>query len=236
MHIKSIITASLLALSSAAHAVNVTFDNIQFDTHINGINVRTFDDDLNVRSRIRDIDGTPYVSNDSRVSNTRNSFLFEDTVYLSDVGGTGPRVPADPVHSYVTSTFRKISFGFTLHERVTYSISGGIFNRVEDNPEDFNSIYFVLGNPEPLDWTFSYTEDYGFQPVFGVGGTLEPGRYEWLSGTGSFRGEAISVLRFSMDRITGQGPKPPKVPDAGSTLGLLALALGGLGFLKRKLH
>jgi hypothetical protein len=48
------------------------------------------------------------------------------------------------------------------------------------------------------------------------------------SNSGDF---SIGIVDARLHRV---GPPPNGVPDAGSTLGLLAMALGGLGFIRRR--
>ena len=236
MYIKSIITASLLALSSTGYAVQVAFDNIQFGALVNGVATTTFGvDDLNFSSQTQGLDGNPRVTLDFQFSNTRNSAVLDGFIAISDIGSTGPRVPAN----LNASTFGGASFNFTLDERVTYSVSGSIFNLVSNNPQDTSAMYYGLhrlalpfpSTAEQLNQAFATSTDYGIVGLPLTSGTLEPGYYQWQTGTGSsLGGQANSNIRFAFDRVTTQGPK---VPDAGSTLLMLGLALSSLALVKR---
>jgi hypothetical protein len=132
---------------------------------------------------------------------------------------------------------------FTLTETVTYSFSG-TFNGTLDRADDPGVLhiqtiqgvlaaqdYFYAGTAQSISSGLLSLPAIGDQG-FSSGGPLTPGSYgfsfiyDLVGGSGS--GEIQLTLSPHHEH-----PEHPHVPDAGSTVTMLGIALGALGFIRR---
>jgi hypothetical protein len=150
------------------------------------------------------------------------------------------------------------SLGFTLLEPANYSITASFdasfdpFLDLDLNEFSFASMVIVLDRLVPFEFGLEFTNDrnlLGGTIRFARGpltGTLEPGDYRFsfssqliVSATddgrttptsGSF-GSGTGQFELSLDRLHGSN----HVPDAGSTMTMLGMALCAIGGISRRL-
>ena len=226
MYIKSIIAATLLALSTGAHAVNMTLDRIDFHSYVNGVFTQQIVTDPNFFSDTYGIPNhAPYATINSLFSDTRNFAYLATTYWTSDIGSLVP-----------TGIVAGTTFYFTLNERVEYSLSGQLYKEsgwnglFPQNQGAFGSV-LALSSHVPVGDIGVLAIDAGIYTDEQTG-ILERGQYYLNSQAQAIAGgQSQSSIILSFNRITGQGNR---VPDAGSTLLLLGIALGGLPFMRRR--
>jgi hypothetical protein len=111
---------------------------------------------------------------------------------------------------------QSFNFGFQLINRPN-----------TDDPTASADSVFLSTNFQPTIFSFggiNYTLDLTFGTVSGINGFSNPNEFFVREGQSA----GVSLL----GKITAQTP-PPSVPDAGSTLALMGMAVVGLGGLKK---
>ena len=229
---------ALLAAYSVqrASAIPIAFDQIRFFSFVNGVFSDQHVKDPVFFSETSISGSAPYAFSNWSFIDSRNSATIGGNFRTSHIGSAVPE-----------NTLAGAVFIFTLNERVEYSFSGQLYKEFgwnglfPQNIDAMGSDLFLVPAPNTADTAIIFGSGVSsinagiFTPPPQTG-ILERGQYRWTNRAQSLSGgQSQSSFVLTFNRITGQGNQGNHVPDAGSTLGLLALAICGLGFLKRNL-
>ena len=258
MHIKSIIMASLLALASAAYAAHIElvpelsynssgasspilvprFDFAEYDNQVDKDQITS----ISTKGDTSAITRLGGVSSGAPTASSSASYKITPT----EVSGSWMGQLFYPINNSVGNTF---SFGFVPTRDLRYelevsyknfsaeyfqsiTLEGGFGTSLRSGSRvavnQSAEIFFITpSNP-------SLADPYTFKSS----GILESGetwRFVQTSGVGRISGNdvLVNVLGSWNLKFRPANNVPTPVPDAGSTLGLLAFAIGGLGFFRR---
>ena len=221
---KFLIFLSILALSLArVSAIGITLDYIQFNSFVNGVNSTQTISSQSFSSFSSQTIG-PGPGNQPRAdvfwqfTNTSTDAIFEGDFFLSDI-----RNP-----TFNTSIYN--TFHFTLTEPATiYSITG----KLEITRDGAASLSANIGTVSPGFLYGSAVQAFIPGGTFNsppITGTLTVGKYAFVSvGSAFFGGEAREEVSFRLHAV------PQSVPDSGSTLMIIGMALATFGGIARRL-
>jgi len=213
----------ILALSLArASAIGITLDQATLTSTANGVlSIQTiFSPPSFFLSHLQGPGGRPLATASWHFANTSTEAILEEDFFLSNTGNT---VPGSD-----TSAFGTIYF--TLSEAVNYSLNGTLEMGTQGG---WTYLNLGLGLPGVVyNSTLITTVPGVFHPAPLIG-TLGPGSYFVGTTNGAQYGaEAIGEVFLRLTALTPNTGSP--VPDAGSTMTLMGMALCTLGGIARR--
>jgi hypothetical protein len=210
----------ILALSLARlSAIGISFDRVWFESRVldpygPSIEIEQDPSFHAIPLSIGDASDSNTLKGLWRFTNTPNEAILDGTWYMQG------------------SLIYNAYFTFTISEPVSYFITGEIRQLVDTSTPLGGTIGTVLTASGPDSFSAINATDVGtfsLPPIVGAR-TLMPGQYSFRpNGTGSYT-ESVSNITF---RLT---PPPPSVPDGGSTLMILGLAICAIGGIFRKVN
>ena len=251
LKIVTLITALGLALSGRLLAIGITIEPSypgQSTSYAQGVNESAWEG-----SSSYDHITNQFPLETSAVGTNDTTFASQATTFentdLQAVFSFSSSQLVNRTDSYYGQTYTGVYFYFTLTEDVNYAISGTFFGELPTNttvPAGIATASVLLGQDySPWLYTSSlnssgpgaFSLDVATAQAGTATGTLAAGTYQFNIGDNLYYGGS-GTGSYSFVLTSLRQPEPPpsngnNVPDAGSTMWLLCLAMSAIGLVRR---